>query len=120
MSRTRARHPPPQNAINTTIGRGRHLRGFPVNQKKWPRGCAWLDAGVAHGCARLAVKMAHGCAQRVVKMAHGCAWRGPNLAHGYNHVSAAHLSPTWSLAFRFVGPCNRLASAQTCHSKDEL
>ena len=39
------------------------LKGLLVNQKKWPRGCARLDAGVAHGCARLAVKMAHGCAR---------------------------------------------------------
>ena len=72
----RRQGPPPPRAINTIVGHGRHLRGFPVNQKNWLRGCARLDAGVAHGCARLAVKMAHGCARR-----------GPSLAHGYNHVS---------------------------------
>ena len=90
MSRTRARRPPPPPKCNKHHHRTRPaLKGLSgQSKKKWPRGCAWLDAGVAHGCARLAVKMAHGCAQRVVKMAHGCARRGPNLAHGYNHVSA--------------------------------
>ena len=86
--------PPPPHAINTIIGHSRHLRGFWSIKKKWPRGCAWLDAGVAHGCARLSVKMAHGCAQLAMKMAHGCARRGPTLAHGYNHVSE---HSKWSL-----------------------
>ena len=133
--------PPPPPSCNKHHHRTRPaLKGLPVNQKKkWPRSCAWLDAGVAHGCARLAVKMAHGCAQLAVKMAHGCARlavkmahgcaqlavkmahgcarRGPTLAHGYNHVSGANRAPGLSLFHCSVSGTHRPdASKRTPHT----